>query len=593
VVASVSAGTRRTRRARGNFRAILILFSFLILCQQSSAQAPAAKELSTQDVEPTYKLEIERNLVLVRAVVRNADGKTVDNLKQEDFQIFDNGKSQTISHFSAVNSTTAATSGGEKAEEPSGESVTAETELAPGSPQRFLALYIDDIHTEFGDIGRVRDAADAYLAEALTPGDRAGIFTSSGVGNTDFTGDLGRLHEALFRLRYRPLMRDELNPCPEIFDYQAYMMVHEHNIFAVDAAVEETLRCRYQGDRHFLQPAQVEAESAAYRKLDHYQAETESALRGLDEVIRRMALVPGQRHIILVSPGFLAISNELRIDQIADRALRSKIVISSLDTHGLFAPVPLGDASKEIVVTPDRPDLMGRKMEFQQQAITLRSQPLDLLAAATGGTFFRNSNDFQEGFRRTGALPEIYYSMAFSPEGLQFDGRFHTIKIKLTNFSKLAVEARRGYFAPLKSHDAATRAKEEITQALYSQDEVGEIPVEVHTQFFKKTELDASLAVVAHVDLRFIQFRRVDGRNLNDLTMVTALFDRNGNYLAGHEKRVEFNLLDANLEKMVQSGLNVRTTFAVKPGTYMVRQVVRETEGARISGSTRTVEIPY
>ena len=48
-----------------------------------------------------------------------------------------------------------------------------------------------------------------------------------------------------------------------------------------------------------------------------------------------------------------------------------------------------------------------------------------------------------------------------------------------------------------------------------------------------------------------------------------------------------------SLEKLVQSGITAKMVFDVKAGTYMVRQVVRDAEGARISALNRTVEIPY
>jgi len=64
------------------------------------AQTANPQEISTRDVEPTFKLQAERNLVMVRVVVRDAKGATVDNLRQEDFQLFDHGKLQTILHFS-------------------------------------------------------------------------------------------------------------------------------------------------------------------------------------------------------------------------------------------------------------------------------------------------------------------------------------------------------------------------------------------------------------------------------------------------------------------------------------------------------------
>ena len=66
---------------------------------QTPAQAPAANnEVTSRDTAPTFRVRV--NLVLVRVVVRDGEGKPIRNLKQEDFQLFDNRKPQTIATFS-------------------------------------------------------------------------------------------------------------------------------------------------------------------------------------------------------------------------------------------------------------------------------------------------------------------------------------------------------------------------------------------------------------------------------------------------------------------------------------------------------------
>jgi hypothetical protein len=63
--------------------------------QQSST---TASETISQGASSTYKLDV--NLVQVRVVVRDSQGKPVANLKKEDFLLIDNGKPQFISTFS-------------------------------------------------------------------------------------------------------------------------------------------------------------------------------------------------------------------------------------------------------------------------------------------------------------------------------------------------------------------------------------------------------------------------------------------------------------------------------------------------------------
>ena len=557
-----------------------------------TAQSPDATELSTKETEPDYKLEVERNLVQVRVVVRDSRGRTVGNLRKEDFQLFDNGKPQSISHFSveaeqAPHAPLAPVP--EKEAEPG---AVPEAELKAQSPRRYLALYFDDIHMPFEDVAGVREAAESYLKSALTPADRVAVFTASGQGNLDFTAGWDEIEAALRRIQPRGFGRNT-QTCPEVLDYQSYLIVHEQNTFAVDIATYEALHCHYQDDPKYLDNARTEAEMEAQNRLHEFERTTEASLRGLGEVIGRMSVLPGQRGIVLISPGFLTVWDKLRVDQIVNRALRRNIVINALDSKGLDAPLPMGEASEEHVITPNRPDLVGRKLEFRLSARTLRTETLRDFAEGTGGVYFGDNNDLVEGLQKVSELPETYYSLAFSPEKLKFDGRFHKLRIKLVHFPAYSVEARRGYFAPEHSENTQERAKEQMAEAVFSQERLSQIPLEVQTQFFKQNQLDATLSVLAHVDIRSIQFRKVNGRNLNNLTVVTILFDQNGNYLQGKERRVDFHLRDESLTKLAQSGLTMKTRFTVKPGTYMVREVVRDSEGSQISGLTRTVQIPY
>ena len=97
--------------------------------------------------------------------------------------------------------------------------------------------------------------------------------------------------------------------------------------------------------------------------------------------------------------------------------------------------------------------------------------------------------------------------------------------------------------------------------------------------------------MLAHVDTKFLPFRKTEGRNVDDLTIVAVLFDNDGKYLEGKQKVLNMKLLDATREKLVQSGIRTRTTFDVAPGTYQVRLVVRDSEGKLMSAQNQTVEV--
>jgi hypothetical protein len=233
------------------------------------------------------------------------------------------------------------------------------------------------------------------------------------------------------------------------------------------------------------------------------------------------------------------------------------------------------------------------KNQIQMDEIARAQDVLSDLAVDTGGQFFHNSNDLDAGFRRVATLSEVSYVLAFSPHNLKFDGRFHKLKVSLANPKGFTLQARRGYFAPRASQDASTKANEEIEEAVYSQDELRELPIDVHTQFYRVNESDVRLAVFTHLDMASLRFHKEQDRNLNDLTFITVLFDRDGKYVKGIEKELKFRLRDGTLAKLTQSGITLKTEFELRPGTYMVRQIVRDSEAGQLSGLSRTVEIPY
>jgi len=93
------------------------------------------------------------------------------------------------------------------------------------------------------------------------------------------------------------------------------------------------------------------------------------------------------------------------------------------------------------------------------------------------------------------------------------------------------------------------------------------------------------------VDVRHLRFRKVEGRNNNVLTCVSAVFNRNGSFLQGIEKTLTMNLKDETLDHKLGSGITLKTSFDVKPGSYLVRLVVRDAEGQLMSAENGTVEI--
>jgi VWFA-related protein len=414
------------------------------------------------------------------------------------------------------------------------------------------------------------------------PDDRVAIVTSSGYAGSDFTADRVQLHDALFRVAGHSRTVPQGRQCPAIGEYQAFLIDQRQQSDAIEIATQEGYECHCRLVNEDPECSDMERRGAVAQAAQIWSLADEQSLRALDladAVVRRMAAMPGQRILVLVSPGFLCVTRGKMIDALIDRALRQNVVVNSIDAAGLYTrqsnnPNPMV-----------RHDLQVLKTRIENDGLSVQRDILAGIAAGTGGTYFRNSNDLDTGFHDTAQEPEVSYLLSFSPSDVKMDGRFHTLKVALNTGSGWDIQARRGYFASTAPAEKAPR-KNELENPIFSQEERYDFPATVTAR------MEASaLRVRIHVDIRALQFRKERDRNLNTLTFHTALFDRNGNYVAGKESSLDFRLPDAKLESMRQSGLNAETLFRVAPGAYRIREVVRDTETGKMAELNCNIEV--
>ncbi len=327
--------------------------------------------------EPTFKAET--TVVLVPVVVRDKDGNAVGNLNKDDFQLFDKGKPQAITQFSVEQI------GGKVAEDRSVATAAGQAEAAPMViPEHYVAMVFDDLHVWLGPddppAGWMSPGDMIYLHKAgwkyinsLSPGDRVAIYTTSGQLTVDYTADRAKLQQALGKPGTgRPSM-------PTVAGASADRLETERNSRAL--------------------------------------------LSLLQAVIGRMDHLPGQRTVVLMSPGITMRSDayyDLTPDtmELINRAIRSRVVVESLDARGLY---PAGDYPMQ--------EFMAR------------------MSDGTGGRFITDTNDMDGAVRKLAATPQYIYVLGFSPEGLKQDGRFHEMTVKLRNGHGFQLEARKGYYA--------------------------------------------------------------------------------------------------------------------------------------------------
>lgn len=608
----------------------LTLSPFLNGSHRAGCQAIDHTPAAGAQNDDSYRLKAASNLVVVPVVVRDAQGKPVGNLEKKDFRIFDRGKEQSISQFevesSAPSSATVLrpiTAGG--VEQPQ-----ARFSVPAG---KFVALYFDDLNSSDADMIHARDAADHYLSTDLQPNDRVAIFTSSEM-LTAFSSDLKQIHDALHKLRVSAHALNLVHYCPDLSDYQA-LQITEGNQDALTVALDEAAHCdggvllppgekqtpvdNPSGNKQATvsnpsQPGGGGITDAVIRGLaqsiaSHAAAQARANLQQLEQVVSYCAQMPGQRSVILVSPGFLSQNEQLQVDRLIDHALRAHIVISALDAKGLATLMREGDTTRSYI--PINPKVLERARRMDSERELVATAVLADVGQGTGGEFFHNSNDLKGGFAALAGSP-VYYILAFSPTDIRKDGKFHQLKIELaekkTGFS---VQARRGYFASSEGEpvpEAATAVthttepvdatispeaeeQEKIREAVMSKADIQQLPVMLDVKPPAGQGDMREVAVSAHLTATVLPLRKEGDQNLDTVTFVFAVFDEKDNLINAQQRKANVRVPDGQLQDFLKVGVSVNATFHLKPGRYRLREVVIDSQDHHMTTQSRDLEI--
>jgi len=399
-----------------------------------SASSNNSAQAQNPQNPPEHTLKIDAKLVPVRVVVRDSSGRAVGSLTKDDFQIFDNGKPQVISQF--FTEQTAGGPGAAPGNDATPESQAPTAATKPAS--KIFTLYlIDDLHLEPADMIKTREGINRQIAR-LGPSERAAIFTTSRQVQLDFTTDQEKLRATVDRLKPS---KSGAAGCPLMTYYMADLIQNRGDQATAEMATEDALNCAFDGNPKAENAARTRMKSAVRDELAAGRVQTEAALRILKDLVQGMSKAPGSRMIVLISQGIFCEQYDTE-GEILDLAVRGDVIVSAIDPSGLGTFVSDISATSDLSVQSRLASTTIAK-QAQGAAWTVLSD----MADATGGTFFRNSNDLDAGLRSVATPPEYSYILAFSPDDASLDGKFHKLKITLRQPEKLTVQARHGYFA--------------------------------------------------------------------------------------------------------------------------------------------------
>jgi VWFA-related protein len=402
-------------------------------------------------------LHVEVLELLIPAVVRDKQGHVVGKLGQSDFTVYDQGKIRAITGFTVVKSAGAETGA------PVGPGVAGSgTSSTPAAAQhRFILFLFDDRHLNSTDLAINQLAAIKMLDEPLAATEYAAVVSFSGV-NSGITRDRAVLQAAIKSLKVHRTFQHDTHDCPDIDYYAADKILKQHDAMEWAVAVAKAKACGGGGGFYTLSPPggiddptglpEKMAHAAATRALAIGEEDARTSLLLIEAVVSAMAKFPGQRTLILVSPGFLTVASDAMIfkSELLDRAAGSNVVISALDARGLYS----GNADASQGPNATVSDTIGQTSLDRLAAMESSENVMAELANGTGGAFFHNNNDLVNGLKSLAAPPEYLYLLQVSVKDVKPTGSYHRLQVKVDQHD-LDVQARRGYFAP-----KATKAKQ-------------------------------------------------------------------------------------------------------------------------------------
>ena len=162
-------------------RTLLLLSVLVLMCEQTPAQKPG------QPQQPDDVIRIKSELVRSDVTVVDKQGRFVDGLKPEQFELRVDGRVQPITFFERV---TAGSPDEEKqlaaAEMPnrsvptrSDETAADKTERAVGRG-RVIFFFVDDVHLDGDSLSRARTGLVHFVERQMRTTDRVAIISTSG-----------------------------------------------------------------------------------------------------------------------------------------------------------------------------------------------------------------------------------------------------------------------------------------------------------------------------------------------------------------------------------------------------------------------------
>jgi VWFA-related protein len=536
---------------RLNWAVLVIVLGGTVLSAGQAPQAPVSRT-------PTFKVQVD--YVDVDVLVTDKEGRFVRNLTRDDFEVYEDGRRQTIANFTVVDIPI------ERADRPlyALDEIIEPDVVSNEQPfeGRLYVMILDDAHVDVTRTSNVKAHAQRFIERYLGANDMMAIVHTGGRTEAaqEFTGNKRLLLSSVDKFTGRKLESITLARSAEYFR-QAGAPLRDNRI-----------------------PDPYEQERA------YYAQQTMSLLRNVAEWFSG---VRGRRKtILLVSEGIdYDLSDVIRqfdspsnaasgiladIQETIAATARSNVSIYGIDPRGLTT---INDETIGVTALADQSDpTLGIGSSSLMNEVRMSQDSLRALADETGGFAAINTNQFTTAFDRIVNDNSSYYVLAYYPPSAMKDGKFHRIEVKTTR-PGLTVRARRGYMAPKPKPAPKTIAKDapspEVSEALASPLNVSGLGMRLFAAPFKGTAPNASVLFGVEILGKDLSL----GANTK-LELSYVAVDAKGKSFGAKTDSITMNLRPETRTRVSSSGFRILNRLELPPGRYQLRAASNDVGGA-------------
>jgi VWFA-related protein len=445
------------------------LFSLAaVMCCGFSLRAQT--DPGAQGAVPVF--QAHAHAVVVDVVVTKGSGEAVSALRKQDFQVFEEGKPQTVDFFEEH---AAKTQLAGALPDPPKMPPSVYTNVPPAPADDAVnVLLLDSLNTPPQMIAYARKEILDYLNH-VKPGTRMAIITMNGSLNfvQGFTTDASRLREVALK-QTTPGISPAMVTKSEIADEQGFeSFVSSNNIAAAGGMTgsASTVNGNSPSGPGWANPSvPMTATSGIATAFANYQSyksanRTRMTLEAITDIARYLAAVPGRKNLIWFAGDFPVVifpkfdqrmdfeDNDVALSQVqktADLLTAARVAVYPVYANGMMSDdivsannSGLGSAAGiGHMATVSNMDAYTAGHDDRASEIAAMNQ----IAHDTGGKAIYNTNDLDTAIGRSVADGSHYYTLVYSPTNKKMDGHYRKIEVKLVD-SKLKLSYRHGYNA--------------------------------------------------------------------------------------------------------------------------------------------------